>query len=78
MEIIKFNKCDFLTASQLAQRLGETKELVEKTMRTLYIFRTKINVNNHKAPLITRQPKFKIHPCGIEYFKQYIQNQKAR
>jgi len=78
MEIIKFNKQDFLTANQLAKQLGENKDFIEKNMKTLYYFGIRITVNNHKAPLITRHagPRYKIHPCGIEYFKEYIQNKR--
>ncbi|MBR0212559.1 MAG: hypothetical protein IJQ55_03035 [Alphaproteobacteria bacterium] len=78
MEIIKFTKQDFLTPTKLAEKLGEPRDNIKKSMHSLFIHGIQITVNNHKAPLITKQNgNYKIHPLGLNTFIEYFNNQKV-
>ena len=79
MEIVKFNKQDFLTPYQLALKLGENKDNIKKSMRTLFVRGVRITANNHKTPLITRNGNtYRIHPLGLDVFMEYFNNQKVK
>lgn len=84
-----FKKEDFLTATQLAKKLGTDKESVQKTMKNAFMRGTTFVLHGtaRKYDLIYsakwshntaagKPERLRLHPLGLEKFKEMLDKGK--
>ena len=72
-----YNKADFLSASQVAEKFNITEQDAEKLMKKLFWRNTRFVLNNHMASIIVQFDKLRLHPMAITAFQQQIDKQRG-
>ncbi len=75
-----YTKDEFLSATQLSQKLGYPKDVIESAMKLLYFKQTQFIINGHKANVITKQGNrtMRVHPLGIKFLEEQLKKQQGK
>lgn len=75
-----YTKDDFLSATQLSQKLGYPKDIIENAMKFLYLKQTKFIINGHKAKVVTDHGNrtLRVHPLGIKFLEEQLKKQQGK
>ena len=75
-----YTKDDFLTPGKVAKKLNISTEIARQAMKKLQFKQAVFLLNGHKSRVIVNLGKNGpyLHPMALNYFQEYVDNQKAK